>query len=138
MWRSPRHRDRHRHTTDPPKTRPGRPDQRIHVCRLTPGRPAGHLPNRIFERDKVAEAARCEPGDTTAPAAQCQGHFPVSPAGENKHMLLKKKCCSGHHHWMPAPLFANKPTHSPYGHSLAPGMPQKIRSEERRVGKECR
>ena len=27
---------------------------------------------------------------------------------------------------MPAPLFANKPGHCPYGHSLAPGKPQKI------------
>jgi len=27
---------------------------------------------------------------------------------------------------MPAPLFANKPEHCPYGHSLAAGMPQKI------------
>ena len=27
---------------------------------------------------------------------------------------------------MPAPLFANKPEQCPYGHSLAPGMPQKI------------
>ncbi len=48
-----RHRDRHRYTTDPPKIRPGRPDQRIYVCRLTPGRPAGHPPNRIFKRDRV-------------------------------------------------------------------------------------
>ena len=37
--------------TDPPKTRPGRPDQRIRARRLTPGRPAGHQPNPIFERD---------------------------------------------------------------------------------------
>jgi Integrase core domain len=34
-WRSPRHGDRHRHTTDPPKTRPLRTDQRIHARRLT-------------------------------------------------------------------------------------------------------
>jgi hypothetical protein len=27
---------------------------------------------------------------------------------------------------MPALLFANKPGRRPYGHSLAPGMPQKI------------
>ena len=40
-------------TADPPKTRPGRPDQRIHARRLTHGRPAGHLPNPIFERDKA-------------------------------------------------------------------------------------
>ena len=31
----PRHRDRHRHTTDPPKTCPQQPDQRIHARRLT-------------------------------------------------------------------------------------------------------
>src|SRR5215471_12784280 len=42
---------------DPPKTRPGRPDQRIHARRLTPGRPAGHLPNPIFERDRVLLAS---------------------------------------------------------------------------------
>ncbi len=39
---------------------------------------------------------------------------------------LTEACSSGHHHRMPAPLFANKPGHRPYGHSLAPGMPQKI------------
>jgi putative transposase len=39
------------------KTRPGRPDQRIQVCRLTPGRPAGHLPSHIFERDKITRRA---------------------------------------------------------------------------------
>src|SRR6266516_7077229 len=33
----PRHRDRHRHTTDPPKTCPQQPDQRIHARRLTHG-----------------------------------------------------------------------------------------------------
>jgi hypothetical protein len=38
---------------DPPKTRPQRPDQRIHARRLTPARTAGHLPNRVFERDRV-------------------------------------------------------------------------------------
>ena len=38
--------------TDPPKTRPGRPDQRIHARRLTPRRTAGHQPNPIFERDR--------------------------------------------------------------------------------------
>ena len=27
---------------------------------------------------------------------------------------------------MPVPLFAHKPERCPYGHSLAPGMPQKI------------
>jgi hypothetical protein len=37
--------------TDPPQTRPQRPDQRIHASRLTPRRPAGHLPDPIFERD---------------------------------------------------------------------------------------
>jgi transposase len=33
--RSPRHGDWRRHTTDPPQTCPGRPDQRIHARRLT-------------------------------------------------------------------------------------------------------
>jgi len=37
-----RHRDRHRHTADRPKTCPGRTDQRIHARCLTHGRPAGH------------------------------------------------------------------------------------------------
>ena len=40
--------DRHRCRADPPKTRPGRPDQRVRARRLTPGRPAGHQPNPIF------------------------------------------------------------------------------------------
>ena len=31
--------DRHRQTTNPPKTHPGRPDQRVHTRRLTPGDP---------------------------------------------------------------------------------------------------
>ncbi len=35
-------------TADPPKTRPQRPDQRICARRLTPGRPAGHLPKSYF------------------------------------------------------------------------------------------
>ena len=39
----------------------GRPDQRIHVCRLTPGRPAGHLPNRIFEREQWGDRRLDEP-----------------------------------------------------------------------------
>ena len=47
--------------TDPPKTCPGRPDQRIHARRLTPGRPAGHQPNPIFERDKVKKARHQRP-----------------------------------------------------------------------------
>ena len=40
--RWPPHRCRPRPRTDPPKTRPRRPDQRIHARRLTPRRPAGH------------------------------------------------------------------------------------------------
>jgi hypothetical protein len=36
-------------TADPPKTRPGRPDQRIHLRRLTHGKPAGHQPNPTFD-----------------------------------------------------------------------------------------
>jgi hypothetical protein len=45
--------NRPRHRADPPKTRPGRPDQRIHARRLTPRRSAGHQPNPIFERDRM-------------------------------------------------------------------------------------
>jgi hypothetical protein len=36
---SPRHRDQPRHRTDPPTTRPGRPNQRIHPRRLIPENP---------------------------------------------------------------------------------------------------
>jgi transposase len=50
---SPRDRNQPRHTADPPKTRPQRPDQRICARRLTLGRPAGQLPNPIFERDRM-------------------------------------------------------------------------------------
>jgi hypothetical protein len=45
---SSRNRNRRRHTADPPKTRPQRPDQRICARRMTPGRPAGHLPKSYF------------------------------------------------------------------------------------------
>jgi hypothetical protein len=38
---------------DPAKTRRQRPDQRVHARRLTHGRPAGHRPNPIFERDRI-------------------------------------------------------------------------------------
>ncbi len=54
--RSPRHRDRHRHTADPPETYPQRPDQRVHARRLKDGTPAGHQPNPIFERDRLRAA----------------------------------------------------------------------------------
>ena len=39
---------------------------------------------------------------------------------------LTKVSSSGHHHRMPVPLFSNKPKYCPYGHSLAPGMPQRV------------
>ena len=52
----PRHRDRHRHTTDPPETYPQRPDQRVHARRLKDETPAGHQPNPIFERDRLLAA----------------------------------------------------------------------------------
>ncbi len=35
-------------------------------------------------------------------------------------------CSSGHDHRMPVQLFAHKSERCPYGHSLAPGMPQQI------------
>ncbi len=50
--------DRRRHMANPLKTRPGRPDQRVHARRLTPGRPTGHLPSPIFQRDRSADPAR--------------------------------------------------------------------------------
>jgi hypothetical protein len=52
--RSQRHRDRRRHTTDPPKTCPQRSDQRVHARRLMDGRPAVRLSNPIFEGDKAS------------------------------------------------------------------------------------
>jgi putative transposase len=51
--RSPRHRDRRRHTTDPPESCPQRPNQRVHARRLKDRTPAGHQPNPIFERDRI-------------------------------------------------------------------------------------
>ncbi len=39
---------------------------------------------------------------------------------------LTRTCSSSHDHRMPVPLFAHKPEQCPYGHSLTPGMPQKI------------
>jgi putative transposase len=54
----PRHRDRHQHTTDPPKTRPQRPDQRVHARSLRDRRPAGHKPNPVFERDRISWPGR--------------------------------------------------------------------------------
>ena len=61
-YETPHDRDRHRHTADPPKTRPQRPDQRICPRRLTPGRPADHLLNPIFERDRRFSKALCGQG----------------------------------------------------------------------------
>src|ERR1035441_8451239 len=51
--RGPHHHYRPRPRTDPPKTRPGRPDQRIRARRLTPRRTAGHQADPIFERDRI-------------------------------------------------------------------------------------
>ena len=53
-----RHRDRHRHTTVPPKTLPPRPDQRVHTRRLMDERPADHQPNPVFEWDTLSAAMR--------------------------------------------------------------------------------
>jgi hypothetical protein len=44
---------------DPPKTCPGRPDQRICARRLRPGRPAGQLPNPIFKRARFRYRHEC-------------------------------------------------------------------------------
>jgi hypothetical protein len=47
-----RHRDRHRHTTGVPKpVLDGLINE--YVRRLTHERPAGHLPNPIFDRDRI-------------------------------------------------------------------------------------
>jgi len=50
---------RPRPRTDLPKTRPGRPDQRILACRLTLRRLAGHQADPIFERDRLADRQEC-------------------------------------------------------------------------------
>jgi hypothetical protein len=44
---------RPRSRADPPKTRPGRPDQLILRDRVTPRRTAGHDTDPIFERDRM-------------------------------------------------------------------------------------
>ena len=62
---SPRDRNQRRHMADPPKTRPGRPDQQICARRLTPGRPAGQLPNPIFERDRANDKGTYQPVTTS-------------------------------------------------------------------------
>ena len=54
--RWPLRRCRPRPRTDPPKTRPWRPDQRILARCLTTQRLAGHQPDPIFERDRVTRA----------------------------------------------------------------------------------
>jgi hypothetical protein len=41
-------------------------------------------------------------------------------------LQLTGTCSSSHNHQMPARLVLNKPALCPYGHSLAPGMPQKV------------
>jgi hypothetical protein len=46
-------------------------------------------------------------------------------------LLMITRVLTGHrsshdHHRMCVPLFANRPDHCPYGHSLASGMPQKV------------
>jgi transposase InsO family protein len=56
----PRHRDRHRHGTDPPKTRPGRPDQRIRGRRLTHRESAGQRTESCF---RAAQVRRAMPSD---------------------------------------------------------------------------
>ena len=62
----PPHRCRPRPRTDPPQTRPGRPDQRIHARRLTPRRLAGHQADPIFERDRLVEPGHGRRGDQGA------------------------------------------------------------------------
>jgi hypothetical protein len=77
--RSPRHRDRHRHTTDPPKTCPQRPDQRVLAPRLRDGRPAGHQLESYFRaghaggragqpRNRVMSGTSLRYGNTPLPA----------------------------------------------------------------------
>jgi hypothetical protein len=57
------------------------------------------------------------------PVPGCQRH---REARSGHARILIETCSSGHYYRMPAPLFARKPGYCPYGHSLAPGMPQKI------------
>src|ERR1039458_7536904 len=54
---------------NPPNTRPGRPDQRVHARRVTHRRPAGHLPNPVFGRDKILKAADIDPAPQRAAAS---------------------------------------------------------------------
>ena len=60
----PPHRYRPRPRTDPPKTRPGRPDQRIQARRLIPRRTAGHQTDPdYFRAEQYPPARRAPPGD---------------------------------------------------------------------------
>jgi putative transposase len=64
--RHSRDRNQRRRRAYPPKTRAQRPDQRICARRLTLGRPAGQLPNSIFERDRMCSARRPAPRSSSS------------------------------------------------------------------------
>ena len=64
--------------TDPPKTCPGRPDQRIRTRRLIPRRTAGHQTNPIFERDTIAKTAYGPSPLVKSAAPSCQSSSAVA------------------------------------------------------------
>jgi hypothetical protein len=74
-----------------------------------------HACFRLVHTEEVAKLVT-----RSGPARSLTGTCCLLPCGESGHFPLTETCSSGHHHRMPAPLFANKPECCPYGHSLAP------------------
>jgi putative transposase len=54
---APRHRDRPQRPSRPPKTRPERPDQRVHPSRLTTAKVPGQPQNPIYGQDRITVPA---------------------------------------------------------------------------------
>jgi hypothetical protein len=85
-------------------------------------------------RVPVGDSRSC-PGRCVRAAVRCGLMLLAAgalPGGASDHAgyiswrSLTRTRSSGHDHRMPVPLFAHKPEQCPYGHSLAPGMPQAI------------
>ncbi len=115
--RWPPHRCRPRPRTDPPKTRPGRPDQRICARRLTSRRTAGHGADPIFERDSI-QAAHC---------TDSYGHCPqnrLTCANQQAEPCAPKRIQQGKH----TPRQGRRTTHwrrlSPAGCQNSCGAPE--------------
>src|SRR5690348_16789300 len=68
---------------------------------------------------------RCALGLMLLAAGVVSGVLVIMPGCMSWRSLTRTRS-SGHDHRMPVPLFDHKPERCPYGHSLAPGMPQKI------------